>query len=99
MKVTVEKDLCIKCGACMQIASEVFGYSPEGHSEVKNEVVEAGDKSVIMAMEACPTGAIRVEGDAENIECSCEHCDSDICECEENCDCEHCSGCECEIDE
>ena len=64
MKVKVNKDACIGCGACAAICDAVFEINDEGLSEVKEdakEKVKEEDKvSVKDAAESCPTGAIEV---------------------------------------
>jgi len=78
LKVTVVKDKCFKCGACMMIASDIFGYSQEGYSVVKKDIVDDDDKDALMAKENCPTGAIvleKIETTDDNNECSCQECD------------------------
>ena len=40
MKVKVNKDACIGCGACAAICDEVFEINDEGLSEVKVEEVK-----------------------------------------------------------
>lgn len=59
MKVKVNKDACIGCGACAAICDEVFELNDEGLSTVKVDTVskdnEDGAKE---AIESCPTGAI-----------------------------------------
>lgn len=88
-KVSVDESKCICCGACMQIAPEVFGYSDSGTSAPKVDTVSDDDKNALTAMESCPTSAISLE-DAGS--CTCEECECDPCTCE---DC-HCGECECE---
>ena len=39
MKVKVNKDACIGCGACAAICDEVFEINDEGLSEVKVRVL------------------------------------------------------------
>ena len=87
-KIKVDQDLCIGCGACMQIAGDAFGYSSEGTSELKKEVVEGYEKDILMAVEACPTGAIKIEdcGNESQNECSCEHCNCESCDSEDDCE-------------
>lgn len=59
-KVEVDKDLCIGCGACASIDSEVFEITDEGYATaVKNEVSD----DVKMAADSCPTSAIKIEED------------------------------------
>ena len=62
MKVKVNSDACIGCGACVAICGDVFEFNDEGTSsvivdEVKDELVE----DVKEAIESCPTSAIEEE--------------------------------------
>ena len=61
MKVKVNEDACIGCGACCAIADSIFEIGDNGLSEVKEEVQEDEKQAVRDAAEACPTGAIEVE--------------------------------------
>lgn len=62
MKVKVNKDACITCGACAAICDEVFEIGDEGVAEVKvTEVNEENKDAVKEAIEGCPTGAISEE--------------------------------------
>ncbi len=62
MKVKVNKDACIGCGACAAICDKVFEINDEGLSVVKNEDVKKEDEQATKdAIESCPTGAIVVE--------------------------------------
>ena len=56
MKVKVNQDACIGCGACTAIAEGVFEMNDEGLSQAVSEAV-AEDKvdAVKEAMESCPT--------------------------------------------
>ena len=77
MKVKVNKDACIGCGACAAIC-EVFEINDEGLSEVKVEenkekeefvsVKEELQDEVRDAADSCPTGAIEVEEGQEEEE-------------------------------
>lgn len=59
MKVKVNKDACISCGACIAICEDVFEMNEEGVSSVKKEEVpEDLEDQVKDAVESCPTGAI-----------------------------------------
>jgi len=59
MKVEVNKEACIGCGACAAICPDVFEMDDEGLSSVKSEDVSDSLKDdVIEAIEACPTSAI-----------------------------------------
>ena len=62
MKVSVNQEACIGCGACMSIADGVFEMDDQGLSSVKvSEVPEDAVESVKEAVESCPTGAITEE--------------------------------------
>lgn len=59
MKVKVNKDICIGCGACQAIVPEIFEIEDDGLAvakdvEINNEIKE----DVIDAVEGCPTSAI-----------------------------------------
>ena len=59
MKVKVNKDACIGCGACQAIAPDIFEVNDEGFAEaIKDEVPEELENDVMDALEGCPTGAI-----------------------------------------
>lgn len=62
MKVKVDKDSCIGCGACAAICPEVFDLNDDGLSEVKTEEVKNNNiDDVKDAVDSCPTGAIEIE--------------------------------------
>ena len=62
MKVKVNKDACIGCGACAAICDEVFEINDEGLSETKvEEVKDEFQDEVRDAADSCPTGAIEIE--------------------------------------
>ena len=62
MRVKVNKDACIGCGACAAICDEVFEINDEGLSEAKvEEVKEELQDEVRDAADSCPTGAIEIE--------------------------------------
>jgi len=63
MKVKVNQDACISCGACEAICPEVFNLNDEGLSEVKEdqknkEIKEDLQDQVNDAISSCPTNAI-----------------------------------------
>ena len=59
MKVKVDKDTCIGCGACQAICDKVFEINDDGISEVKvKEVSEDLEQDVKDAIESCPVSAI-----------------------------------------
>lgn len=57
MKVEVNKDACIGCGACGAIAPEVF-LVDELAEVILSPVPTELEESVKDAIEGCPTGAI-----------------------------------------
>lgn len=62
MKVKVNEDACIGCGACAAICDSVFEINDEGISEVITEKIEKDvEDDVKEAIESCPTGAIEEE--------------------------------------
>ncbi len=58
MKVNVNKDMCIGCGACAAVSPEVFELNDEGYAVVKGEVTPEVEPSVHDAVDGCPAGAI-----------------------------------------
>ena len=61
MKIEVNKDLCIGCGACTTIANEVFELDDDGLAKViKNQIEDSEKEDVLDASESCPTEAIEV---------------------------------------
>ncbi len=57
MKISIDHDLCIGCGACAAMAPEVFTLGKRGKSEVKDPNA-SDDESVKIAAESCPVSAI-----------------------------------------
>lgn len=64
MKLKVDKDLCIGCGACQAICPEVFEIEDDGLASVMAEdITKEVEEDAIDAKEGCPTSAIEeVEG-------------------------------------
>lgn len=64
MKAKVNKDICIGCGACTQIAENIFEFGNDGLAEVKKDIKEIkqeDEESVLDAEGSCPVGAITVQ--------------------------------------
>jgi ferredoxin len=60
MKVYVDQDLCIGCGACIDTAPELFDYNDEGLAEATVDVVPDDQEDLAQeAIDACPTEAIK----------------------------------------
>ncbi len=62
-KATVKKDVCIGCGLCTSMASEVFGFGDDGLAEnILNAEIPADLEDVVKeAAESCPVSAIETE--------------------------------------
>jgi ferredoxin len=59
MKVRVNKDACIGCGACVSICPEVFSFNDEGFAEaITDNINDEYKERVLEALEGCPTEAI-----------------------------------------
>lgn len=66
MKLKVNQDLCIGCGACAAICPNVYDLNDDGLAFVKVEEIEKEDvEEAVDALEGCPTGAISEVEDAE----------------------------------
>ncbi len=62
MKVSVNQEACIGCGACIAIAEDLFEMNADGLSQAKvEEVPEDKVEQANEAVESCPTGAITKE--------------------------------------
>lgn len=58
-KVKVLKDVCIGCGACQAICSEVYEIGDDGLAKViVDEIKKDDEENAMDALENCPTGAI-----------------------------------------
>lgn len=67
MKVYVESDLCIACGACGSVAPDVFDYDDDGiayniidDNQNTAEIPEDLHEDVHDASDSCPTDAIKI---------------------------------------
>lgn len=59
MKIRVNQDACIGCGACVAIAEDLFELNDDGLSQAKVEMVpEEKKEEATEAVESCPTAAI-----------------------------------------
>lgn len=59
MKVVVNRDNCIGCGACESIEPSVFQLDDEGISVVNEDnLANAEEDNILEAVESCPTSAI-----------------------------------------
>ena len=59
MKLKVNEDVCIGCGACQAVCGEVFQINDSGlASVIVDEISEDVMDDAIDAKEGCPVGAI-----------------------------------------
>lgn len=59
MKVEVNQDTCVGCGACVSIYPDVFSFNDDGLAVAITEAIEEGKEEVVEeAIESCPTDAI-----------------------------------------
>ena len=66
MKLEVDKDICIGCGACAAICPDVFEIDEDGLAvSVVESVNEEVKEDAIDAKEGCPVNAIK-ENNQEN---------------------------------
>ena len=64
MKVIVNKDACIGCGACEQVNDQLFKIGEDGLSNAVNEIIPEGlEESAQEAIGVCPTSAIEEVGE------------------------------------
>ena len=62
MQIMVDRELCIGCGSCVEIAPEVFRLDDEEKAIAMDEQ-GAEEEVVIRAAESCPVEAIYVADD------------------------------------
>lgn len=59
MAVIVKKDTCIGCGACTNIAEEVFTFDEDGYAKANNsKITDENMDDVELAIDSCPVEAI-----------------------------------------
>lgn len=90
IKLNVDEEKCIGCGACVAIDPEHFDFNDNGLSNViKNDNLDSANLK--SAQESCPTGAISLGDETAEEKCGCcENCTG-----EPNCEC-GCDNCECD---
>jgi len=66
MKLVVDKDICIGCGACAAICPDVFEIDEDGLAvSVVDEINEDVAEDAIDAKEGCPVNAIKEDTEKE----------------------------------
>lgn len=59
MRVEVDQDLCISCGACIDICPEVFDWNDDEKAQaIAEDVPSEHEEQTKEAIEDCPTNAI-----------------------------------------
>lgn len=60
MKMTVDKNACIGCGACVGTCDKVFGFDDNYAEVIVDEIPEDLKECAMDALEGCPVDAISV---------------------------------------
>ena len=60
MKITIDKDKCIGCGACTALASKTFRLADDGKAEAI-EPAKDKEEEIKNAAESCPVEAIKIK--------------------------------------
>lgn len=59
MRVEVDQELCISCGACIDVCPDVFDWNEEDKAKsIVDEVPADLEEEAHEAVKGCPTGAI-----------------------------------------
>lgn len=58
MKLKVNEDMCIGCGACKSICPDVFEVDENGAKVIVDEISSDLEADAMDAKEGCPVGAI-----------------------------------------
>jgi ferredoxin len=60
LKIHVDPDLCIACGACISLAPEVYDWDEDGKAKaIAEEVPDDKESEAKEGLESCPTEAIK----------------------------------------
>lgn len=99
-KLVVSEDICISCGACIQIDEEHFDFASNGISTVKTQK-NLDSEALHQAIDTCPVAAIKLE-ESDNIKSANEESSSneesttqeEITNSSEECNCDNSTKCE-----
>ena len=62
MKVEINKELCIGCGACVAECGEIFEMGDDAKSQIKKDAdLDKNQECIKKAAEGCPVQAISVK--------------------------------------
>lgn len=61
MKASVDPDICIGCGLCVGMVSDVFQMNDEGKAECYQDATPENESMVQDAIDSCPVDAIKWE--------------------------------------
>lgn len=60
MKMMVDKNACIGCGACVGTCDKVFGFDDNYAEVIVDEIPEKLKEEAMDALEGCPVDAIKI---------------------------------------
>lgn len=60
MKMTVDENACIGCGACVATCDKVFGFDDNYAKVIVDVIPEESVSDAMDALEGCPVNAISV---------------------------------------
>ncbi len=64
MKASVDKELCLGCGLCVEVCPDVFDMNEDNKAEAKvDRVPPEAEGSCREAADQCPSSAIEIEED------------------------------------
>ena len=63
MKMTVDKNACIGCGACVGTCDKVFGFDDNYAEVIVDELPAELKEEALDALEGCPVDAISIVKD------------------------------------
>ena len=63
MMIVIDRDVCMGSGLCLVYASATFAHDDEAKAVVIDPVGDPPD-ALLIAVEACPTGALRLVEDS-----------------------------------
>ncbi len=62
MRVTVDKEVCISCGMCVNTYPDIFKFNSNDKAEaIESNLPENMEKAGLDAVDLCPVGAISAE--------------------------------------